>query len=137
MSEIKSGFTRSSIVGFSWNFARRICKWTSWKMQLVFLDRYLIVNYRYATFSAAKLYVLYRHIFSIKDSYVFINHLQWYWIKNYVFDWFIRLIIIKVFCFLCHGNSACSSLIGSERFFFSSHKKARGRESGCQNSIKN
>lgn len=39
-------------------------------------------------------------------------------LRNYVFDWFVRLIIIKVFCFLFHGNSAHSGFIGSARHSF-------------------
>ena len=68
------------------------------------------------------------HILLIKDNCVFINHLQWYWIRSQVFDWFLRLIFIKVFCFLCYRNSAYSGFIGSTRLFFSSHKKTRERE---------
>ena len=67
---------------------------------------------------------LFRHILLIKDNCVFINPLQWHWMRHYVFDWFIRLIIIKVFCLICHWNSGYSSFIGSVHLFFISHKKA-------------
>ena len=73
---------------------------------------------------------MFRYILLIKDNSVFINHLQWYWIRHYVFDWFIRLILIIVVCFLCHG-------ISSVLHHFISHKKTRERESGCQSSVKN
>ena len=55
--------------------------------------------------------------------------MQWYWIRYYVFDWFISLIIIKVFCLLyCHRVSAYSGFICSTRLFSTSDKKTRERE---------
>ena len=43
---------------------------------------------------------MFRHILWIKDTSIFVNHLQWYWLRHYIFNWFISLIIIKVFCLL-------------------------------------
>ena len=62
---------------------------------------------------------MFRHILLIKDNSIFVNHLLSYWIRHYVFDWFISLIIIKVFClFYCHAISAYSGFICSTCFFF-------------------
>ena len=74
---------------------------------------------------------MFRHILFIKDNSIFMNHLQWFWKIHHVFDWFIRLIILKVFL-LCHGISAYIGLIGSAClffffFFFISYKKIRQR----------
>ena len=47
-----------------------------------------------------------RFILLIKDNSIFVNHWQWYWIRHYVFDWFISVIIIRVFwLFYCHEIS--------------------------------
>ena len=59
----------------------------------------------------------FRHILLINS--IFVNHLQWYWIRHYVFDWFISLIIIKVFfLFHCHWISAYTGFICSTHLFF-------------------
>ena len=42
-------------------------------------------------------WIIFIHVLLIKDNSIFINHLQWYWTRHYIF--FIRLIIIKVFYF--------------------------------------
>ena len=64
---------------------------------------------------------MFKYSLLIKDK-VFINYLQSYWIRHYVFDWFIRLISIKVFYFLCHRISAYSHFIGSARLFYQSQE---------------
>ena len=72
---------------------------------------------------------LFRHILLIKDNSVFLNHLQWYWIRHFAFDWFKRLIIIKVFCFLCQVTSVYSGFIGSAHLFLSvTRRQKRERE---------
>ena len=56
--------------------------------------------------------------------------MQWYWIRHYVFDWFISVIIIKVFCFvfIVTGflHTTASSVLHA--FFSISQKKKRERE---------
>ena len=83
----------------------------------------------YSTFNKARLLfttlifsttLLFSHILLIKGNSVFINHLQWYWIRHYVFDWFIRLIIIKV-----HETSAYSGFIYSMPFLSVTRKQER------------
>ena len=62
---------------------------------------------------------MFRHILLIKDNSIFVNHLLSYWIRHYVFDWFMSLIMVKVFClFYCHAISAYSGFICSTCFFF-------------------
>ena len=78
---------------------------------------------------------MFRHILLIKDNSIFVNHLQWYWIRHYVFDWFISLIIVKVFClfFLLSGDFCYSGFICFTRLFFISHKKTKKKVSKqCQ-----
>ena len=71
---------------------------------------------------------LFRHILLIKDNSVFLNHLQWYWIRHFAFDWFKRLIIIKVFCFFMSGDFCLQWLHRFCTPFFISHKKTKERE---------
>ena len=81
---------------------------------------------------------MFRHILLIKDNSIFVNHLQWYWIRHYVFDWFMCLIIIKVFCFFSLSwDFCCSGFICSTRLFFSAVTRRQERERWCQNNVKN
>ena len=54
--------------------------------------------------------------------------LQWYWIRHDVFDWFIRLIIIKVFSFFMTRDFCLEWLHRLCTHFFINHKKTRERE---------
>ena len=78
-----------------------------------------------------------RHILLIKHNSIFADHLQWYWIRHYVFDWFLSLIIIRSFLFLIVTgflHTAASSVLHT---FFLHQSPEDKRESGCQISVKN
>ena len=74
-----------------------------------------------------KINILFWHILLIKDNSIFVNHLRWYWIRHYVFDWFISLMIVKVFCLfsLLSQDFCYSGFICFTRLSFISHKKTR------------
>ena len=72
---------------------------------------------------------MFRHILLIKDNSIFVNQLPWYWIRHYVFDWLISLIITKVFwVFLLSRDFCIQRLHLFYTSFFISHKKTRERE---------
>ena len=79
---------------------------------------------------------MFRHILLIKNNRIFVNHLQWCWIRHHVFDWFISLINVKVFClfFLLSEDFCYSSLICFiyTPFFYQSQEDKKVDVKQCQ-----
>ena len=65
------------------------------------------------------LILTFRHIFLIKENSLSIDHFQWFWLRLYIFDCFIRLIILKVFFFMSWNFCLRSLYRFCTSFFFS------------------
>ena len=86
--------------------------------------------------------LLFRHTLLIKGNSIFVNHIDieywmyWYWIKHYVFDLFISLIIMKVF-FLLSRNFCTLPFHLFYTPFFPSVTRRKERERGDVKTVKN